>query len=299
MKIFITGGTGFVGRHLAAAFLEKDHEVTAVGSSPKAMPELDRRVRYLVADTSKSGPWQEEVEAADIVINLAGRTIFHLWTKPYKKQIRDSRVLTTRHLVEALPSNSRVRLISAPAAGFYGNKADKILTEEESAGDDFLAEVCGNWESEALKATKKGAKVVIARFGVVIGKNGGAVSQMLWPYRFFIGGPIGAGNQWFPWIHISDLMAAVFHIIHNDHAKTVYNLTSPNPVQNSNLAKTIGQLLRRPSFLKVPSFFLRTFLGEFGSVLLFSQRAVPNRLISENFEFQYPEIENAILEVIR
>ena len=166
-------------------------------------------VRFIQADTTESGPWQEALHGVEVVINLTGKNIFHLWSKKYKKKIYDSRILTTRNIVNALPEGNSVTLISTSAAGYYGSCGDEVLDENKGAGSDFLARVCIDWEKEAFLARKKGIRVACARVGVVFGKNGGALSKMIPAYRMFVGGPLGDGQHWFPWIQIDDLVNAV------------------------------------------------------------------------------------------
>jgi uncharacterized protein len=298
MNVFITGGGGFVGGHLIPPMLERGWKVVTVGSSTRRPTALDERVTYLTADTTRDGDWQASVAQAEVVINLAGRSIFHWWSNAYKRQIYDSRILTTRNLVKALSSDRSATLINASAVGFYGDRADEILTEEQEPGKDFLATVCQDWESEAQKAVGKGTRVVVTRFGVVLGGNGGAIGMMALPYRFMVGGPLGSGRQWFPWVHITDLVSGILVLIERSSSNGVYNLTSPHPVQNRALAKTIGRVLRRPSLFRVPAWVLNLTLREFGSLLLYSQRAIPERLMADGFEFRYPDFEPALRQVL-
>lgn len=287
-----------MGKSLSLALLEDDHEVIAVGSSVKESMFDHPRFKQIVADTTSSGHWQEELREVEVVINLAGKTIFHLWSKKYKQQIHDSRIYTTKHLVEALPQNREIMFLSASAAGYYGDRADHILNESEPQGEDFLGRLCRDWEAEAQKAGKKKVRVLVARFGVVIGKDGGAMSKMFPAYRFWLGGPLGDGKQWFPWIHIDDLVAAVKFMIKSKDIQGVFNFCSPIPVRNRDLARTIGDILHKPSSLRIPAFFLRTFLGEFGTFLLFSQRAVPDNLLKQGFEFKFPDFRKAISDIL-
>ncbi|MFO7666311.1 MAG: NAD-dependent epimerase/dehydratase family protein [Desulfobacterales bacterium] len=191
MKIFITGGTGFIGSHLSASLLKKGHFVFAVGGREAGKTSSNPNFKYISADTTKKGPWQDELKDIDAVINLAGRSIFNRWNEKYKKSIYESRILTTRNLVEALPSGKNITLCSTSAAGYYGDRGEDILTESEPSGTDFLAKVCRDWEEEAFKAKDKGVRVVAMRFGVVLGRDGGALEKMILPIRFFVGGPIG------------------------------------------------------------------------------------------------------------
>jgi uncharacterized protein (TIGR01777 family) len=298
MKIFITGGMGFVGSYLSARLLELGHEVTATGTRPTQKTVSHKNFNYIQADTAKSGKWQEALKDTDAVINLAGRTIFHFWTENYKKQIYDSRVLTTRNLVEALPENKNILLCTTSAAGYYGDRGDDILTEKESCGGDFLANVCRDWETEAFRAEEKGVRVAAMRFGVVLGKNGGAMKQMIPAFQFFVGGPLGTGQQWFPWIHLNDLISAILFVMENQDVKGPLNFTAPKPVRNRDLAKTLGQILKRPAFMPVPAFLIRLFLGEFGTSILFSQRAVPEKLSGYGFQFNYPDIRTAVRNIV-
>jgi len=298
MKALITGGSGFVGRNLATALLQNGYEVTIVGSAQKPKPEIPARIRYIAADTSLTGPWQKEVATYDVIINLTGRSIFHLWTKKYKQQIYDSRIQTTRNLVEAMSPESSATFLSTSAVGYYGERGDDILNETEPVGSGFLAEVCRDWEDEAFKAEKKGARTIVMRFGVVMGGNGGAMGMMLLPYRFLMGGPMGSGKQWFSWIHIDDLVAAFLFAIENKSARGVFNLCAPIPIRNVDMAKKIGSALKRPSFMKVPGFALKLVLGEYGSTLLNSQRALPDNFQKMGFEFKYPKFSLAIESIL-
>lgn len=298
MKIFITGGTGFIGGRLSEFFLSQGHQVVAVGTRLDQHLINHKNFRYLSANTTQTGRWQEELKDVDAAVNLAGRSIFKRWNKSYKKQIYDSRILTTRNLVNALPTDKRVALISASAVGYYGNRGDDILGENEFNGNDFLAKVSKDWEEEAFHAETKGIKVVAARFGVVLGTNGGAMEKMVPAFRLFVGGPIGDGMQWFPWIHIDDLLSAMMFVLKESDIRGPINFCAPNPVKNRDLAKTLGKVLTRPSFMPAPGFMVRLSLGEFGDTLLSSQRAVPEKLLSFGFKFNYPDIERAIEHIV-
>jgi len=299
MKIFISGGTGFVGTNLARYFLAKGHNVIASGTSSAHTNISHENFRYISADTAEKGPWQDSLKDVDALINLAGRSIFNRWSERYKKQIYNSRILTTHNLVEAMPDDKEVVLCSTSAVGYYGDRAEEILNEEALPGDDFLAKVSIDWEKEALLAEKKGARVAVMRFGVVLGKNGGALAKMIPAFKSFAGGPIGSGKQWFPWIHLEDLISAVMFIIENQDIKGPVNFCAPNPVRNRDFAKALGRILGRPSFMKVPSFMIRTLMGEMGTIVMSSQRVIPDRLLKNGFEFQYPDVEKALDNLIK
>lgn len=298
MKIFVSGGMGFVGRHLIVRLLAEGHEVIATGSRPSQQTITHAAFRYISADTTKEGAWQNKLADIDAVINLAGRPVFKFWTKGYKQSIYDSRILTTRNLVNALPQGREIVLISTSAAGYYGDRGDDRLPETEPPGDDFLARVCRDWEKEARLAEKKGARVVIARFGVVLGKNGGALAQMIPPFKFFLGGPLGNGRQWFPWITLDDLVSALIFLINTKNCTGPYNFCAPEAVRYRDFAKTLARALKRPAFMPAPAFILRMVLREFGASILCSQRAVPIELQKQGFKFQYPEITKALRSII-
>jgi uncharacterized protein len=299
MKIFISGGTGFVGTTLVRYLLDIGHSVIATGSSSTHESVDHENFLFISADTTKKGPWQDSLNNIDALINLAGRTIFNRWSERYKKEIYNSRILTTRNLVEAIPDNKEVVLCSTSAVGYYGDRGEKILKEDAVSGNDFLATVSMEWEKEAFLAEEKGARVAIMRFGVVLGKNGGALAKMIPAFKSFAGGPVGSGDQWFPWIHMHDLISAVVFIIENQGMKGPVNFCAPNPVRNRDFAKALGKVLGRPSFIRTPSFMIRTLMGEMGTALLGSQRVVPDKLLKNGFEFQYPDVEKALRNLVK
>jgi hypothetical protein len=294
MNILITGSSGFVGSRLIDFLVNKGHQITAVDAMPATRVFENDSVRFIQADTTGSGLWQEALHHVEGVINLTGKNIFHLWSKKYKQKIYDSRILTTRNIVNALPEGKSVTLISTSAAGYYGSCGDEVLDENKGAGSDFLARVCVDWENEAFLARKKGIRVACARFGVVLGKNGGALSKMIPAYRMFVGGPLGDGQHWFPWIQIDDLVSALDFVIHRDDIEGPVNFTSPNPVQNNGFSQALASVLKRPAFFRTPALMLRLAAGELGDLLLNSQRAVPSTLLSAGFAFRYPDLHEAL-----
>jgi len=298
MKVFITGGTGFVGRCLSHLLLNKGHQVIATGTRPAPAGIRSEKFHYIRADTTQKGDWQASLKNMDAVVNLAGRSVFSFWTKRYKKLIYDSRILTTRNLVESLPENKDIIFCSTSATGYYGNRGDDILTEDDPGGNDFLAEVCRDWEAEAFRAEKKGIRVVAMRLGVVLGKDGGAMRKMVPAFRFFMGGPLGDGMQWFPWIHLDDLSDAILFILENPDVRGPVHLISPDSVRNRDFARILGQVLKRPAFMPSPAFMVRLLLGEFGASVLSSQRAVPDKLSGCGFCFRYPDLEKALRNII-
>jgi len=300
MKIFITGGTGFVGRHLVSRFIGEGHTVTVLSRSEKGSGRLPGGTSIVLGDPTEAGAWQDSVKGQDCIINLAGTSLFSRWTPEAKKLIRESRISTTRNIVDAIePSEGKdVALFSTSAVGYYGFHGDEELEEESPPGDDFLARVAVEWENEALRAEERGTRVVITRFGIVLGEKGGALGQMISIFRKYLGGPLGSGKQWFSWIHMGDLVGAfVFLMAHREISGPV-NLTSPTPIRNEELAKALGKVMHRPSFLPAPGFMLKLLLGEFGSVLLEGQRVIPRKLLDSGYAFIYPEIEGALQSLI-
>lgn len=298
MKILITGGTGFVGAALTAMLLEQGHEVTAIGSRPSCRLPAHERFTYLAADTTRPGEWQQAVPQQDGLVNLAGRTVFNLWTTAYKAKIRDSRVLTTRNLVAALPEQCDTVLISASAAGYYGNGGEAEMIESGSPGNDFLAQVCKDWEAGAMQAAAKGARVAITRFGVILGRGGGAIATMKTPFQLALGGPIGSGRQWFPWIHLDDVLAAIVYILQGETLQGVFNFAAPGQVRQKEFAKKMGEVLNRPALMPAPGFLMKVVLGEFGSSLLQGQKVQPKALLEGGYVFFHPELQPALEDIL-
>ena len=300
MKVLMTGGTGFVGTQLTSRLLREGHEVTILTRPQKGTESRTPSVSYLQSDPTQKGNWQSAINDHDVILNLAGASIFSRWTEETKKAIRESRILTTRNLVEGIdPRRAKsMTLFSTSAVGYYGFHGDEELTEDSSPGDDFLARMAVEWETEALKAREKGVRVVITRFGIVLGKGGGALSQMIPLFRKFIGGPIGSGRQWFSWVHMEDLTEAFVFLMRRPEVSGPVNLCSPNPVKNRDLAKALGKALKRPSVIPAPGFMIKLVLGEFGSVILEGQRVIPKRLLENRFVFNYPGVDKALENIV-
>ncbi len=221
------------------------------------------------------------------------------YRKSYKQQIYDSRILTNRYLVEALPSTSQTNLVSTSAVGYYGDCGDTELTEASSPGRDYLADVAKAWEAEANAAEAKGARVVIARFGIVLGADGGAFAKMLPAFKSFVGGPLGNGKQWFPWIHIQDMVAALWFLGAGTELSGPFNLCAPYPVRNSAMAAALGKVLDRPAGMPAPAFMLKMMMGELAGVLLASQRTLPSNLLESGFQFRFPKIDAALENLVQ
>ena len=257
-------------------------------------PECDEVVE---GDPACWGPWWKEVRRCDAAVNLAGEPIHGRWTPDKKARIRDSRVLTTRNLVDAVPLDRPFTLFSASAVGVYGDAGERELAETAPPGRDFLARVATEWEKEALRARERGVRVVIGRFGVVLGP-GGALSRMEELARRGLAGPLGSGRQWVSWIHREDAVRAVRFLLERDDLEGVFNLAAPEPVRQAEFVRTAAQLAGRPTGAPVPAFAVRLALGEAAGVVLSSQRMVPRRLLEAGFGFRFPELRPALEEAL-
>lgn len=301
MNIFITGGTGFVGASLCRSLIKAGHHVTVLSRSARSAETLPRGTRHTIGDPGQPGPWQEEAAACQGFINLAGASIFGRWDDNYKKLLRSSRIETTKHLVAAIASresNSPAVLVSASAVGYYGFQGDEELDESSPPGDDFLAQLCLDWEAEAIRAGEAGARVVITRFGIVLGAGGGALGQMLPIFKMGLGGRLGSGKQWFSWIHQADLVRAILYSLDDPSLSGPVNCTAPQPKTNQDLTKILGKVLSKPTFFPAPAFAVKLMLGEFGSVLLEGQRVLPKKLEKAGFSFLYPRLQQALEDLL-
>ncbi len=302
MKIFVTGGTGFVGTTLTRRLTQEGHQVTILTRALGERKTLPQGASYLEGDPMEQGPWQKAVPEHEVVINLAGASIFRRWTDSAKELIRESRIITTQHLVEALSGRKdrETLLLSTSAVGYYASShEDEELDEESPPGDDFLASLAQEWESMALTAEKFGAKVALLRFGIVLGKHGGALKQMAPIFNVYLGSPLGSGQQWFSWIHEEDLARIYLYLIEKGNVSGPINCTAPNPIRNKDLTRALGEALGKPTFMPaVPGFILRMIMGEFGSVLLEGQRVLPRKLLDAGFQFSFPKIRKALHDLL-
>ncbi|HXX79983.1 MAG TPA: TIGR01777 family oxidoreductase [Thermodesulfovibrionales bacterium] len=284
MNIHMSGATGFIGSHLSRTFADRGWKVIPL-----------RREDLKLGDDD----FLKKMEAADVVVNLAGASVAERWTEEYKKVMYSSRVDTTRKIVNALGKMVRKPglFISTSAVGIYDTEGEH--TEEDAHyANDFLGKLALDWERAALKAGELGVRTVIFRFGVVLGIEGGALKKMLIPFRMGLGGVIGHGKQPFSWVHIEDLIRAYTTVIENDTYHGIYNLTSPYPITNADLTKALGHALHKPAFVHVPAFAFRLQLGEGARVLLEGQRVLPRRLLESGFTFKFTEIETALEDLV-
>ena len=298
MKIVVAGGTGFMGEPLVRRLVARRDDVTVLTRNPDKV-EAGRGVRW---DGRTQGVWSADAASADVVINLAGENIGEgRWTQERKKRLVDSRLNATHAIVEALkrdPSRKRT-MINASAIGFYGDRGDETLDESSPRGDSFLADLVDRWETAARDAEPL-ARLVIVRFGVVLGPDGGALKQMLLPFKLGAGGPIGNGRQWMSWVDREDALRVVEWAIDNERARGIYNATAPEPVRNRDFARALGRALHRPAILPAPAFALRLAFGEMAEELLLAgQRVLPKRTTGDGFMFERATLESSLAAVIR
>lgn len=299
MKVFLTGGTGFVGTFLSRELALKGHDLTILTRRKEPPPAPHSRIRFLTGDPKEEGPWMAQVAEHDWIINLAGASIFTRWTDQAKQAIYDSRVSTTRNLVAALAAGDRRQLFcSTSAPGYYGPRGEEELTEDSPPGQDFLARLARDWEGEALKAQDLGIRTVVTRFGIVLGPEGGMLQQLAPLFRKFLGGPVGSGQQWLSWIHQQDLVRAFLFLPERTDLVGPVNFTAPTPVRNRDFAKALGRALHRPAVLPVPAFALRLVLGEFAEVALTGQKILPAKLLAAGFPFLFPTIDQALKHLL-
>ena len=302
MKIFITGGTGFVGTILTQELVMQGHEVTVLTRSINNKDQvLPKGASFLEGDPTRAGSWQENVAGHEAIINLAGHSIFKRWNYKTKKAIRDSRVLTTQNLVDALSvrKGKETVLLSTSAVGYYGFCGDEDLYEGNPGGNDFLASITREWEAAALEAERHGIRVLLCRFGIVLGSRGGALNQMVPLFKKGLGSPLGSGKQWFSWIHEQDLVNVYLFLLEQKNISGPINCTAPQPVRNREFTKALGKALGRPTFMPaVPGFVIKLKMGEFGSVLLNGQKVLPKRLLDMGFSFQFSNIDEALGDLL-
>ena len=305
-RVLISGASGLIGAALIAALEKRGDQVSQL---VRREPRNAHQLRW---DPMQAIPPQL-VSGFDAVVHLSGETVAGRWTESKKRRIRDSRVISTRNLANALAAaeNPPLTFLCASAIGYYGNRGDELLTEESASGQGFLAELSREWEQSTDLAAQAGIRVANLRLGIVLSRHGGAMKQMLLPFRLGLGGRIGSGRQWFSWIHIDDLVAAVLHImdlgappsqggLSPGQISGAVNMVAPNPVTNSEFTKALAKMLKRPALFPVPPTALQLLFGEFANEgLLSSARVVPQKLAEHGFAFRYPELNAALKHLLR
>jgi uncharacterized protein (TIGR01777 family) len=300
MRFFLIGGTGFVGIPLIRHLLKSGHTVTALARSASKAENLPPGTLPILGDPMETGSWQERAAESDVIVNMVGKPIMTRWTGKAREEIMSSRIRSTRMAVEAIPRDraSGMTLINANAVGYYDGAGDTFVAENGPAGKGFLAEVARAWQAEAEDGTKKGARVVIARLGAIVGRGGGVLAQMLPPFQLGIGGRLGSGRQWFSWMHLHDLCRAMLFVAGRQDISGPVNMCSPNPVTNRELTRTLSRILGRPAILPVPGFVLRLAIGGAAEIALDGQRIVPAVLEKAGFAFDFPTLEETLVDLL-
>lgn len=301
-EIVITGATGLIGSHLTELLIERGDKITILTRSKKNVdPAIAGKIEVIEWEGNGSQLQPGLFEGKDAVIHLAGAGIADKrWTDEYKDIIYKSRIASTAAIVEAIGEAGEKPdvFICGSAVGIYGDCGDDAITENHPAASGFLAEVCSDWEEEAAKIEKFNVRRVSLRTGVVLSTKGGALKKMLLPFKLFVGGPLGSGKQWFPWIHIDDMAQAILFALDNKQLRGAVNMTAPDPVRMKTFAKVMGKLLKRPSFFPVPAFVLKIILGKAAEATLASQRVIPQKLIDSGFNFSFPLVKDALKNLL-
>lgn len=291
--ILVTGGTGFIGQRLCPELIAKGYTLTVLSRQSEA----DVKARCGRVDVIGQLQQIPGIPQIDAVINLAGEGIAEgRWTDKRKQELRDSRIALTREMIDQIMTRDQKPqvFVSGSAVGYYGSHGGEPLNEDAPAKDEFTHHLCADWEAEALRAGQWDARVAISRTGVVLGPDGGVLGRMLLPFKLGLGGRLGDGQQYMPWIHREDVVRALIWMLESEYASGPYNVVSPHPVRNIDFTRALGRVLKRPTLIPVPAFALRTGLGEMSTLLLDGQRAMPEKLHRAGFEFSYPELEHAL-----
>jgi len=301
MRVLVTGATGLIGKNLCQTLAGQGHEIYILSRHPESA-KITGMTRAFAWDAGIGPPPQEAFSGVDAVINLAGEPIAgSRWTDEQKRRIRDSRVKGTRNLVDGIiksPDRPKV-LINGSAVGFYGNRGDEQLDEKSTPGKGFLPEICIEWEREAERAREYGMRVVLLRTGVVLDENGGALEKMLLPFKLGLGARLGDGKQWFPWIHLDDIVGIIRHALLNESISGPVNGAAPGIVNNIEFTNELAAVLHRPTFLPVPEFVLQILMGEMAEVVLNSQRVIPGIALNTGYSFKYPDLKAALESLLK
>jgi len=297
MKYYILGGTGFIGNYLISFLLDQGAEVTALVRDESRIKARSQNLKLIKGDPMKKGTWQETLHESEIIINLVGFPVMTKWTEKNKQLILSSRVDSTNNVVEAMKHTEPRTFICANAVGYYGPRGDEQVDEQSGPGTDFLARVSVQWQESAQAAEKLGHRVIISRFPAVLGQGGGAMAKMLPVFRLGLGGKLSSGRQWFPWIHIFDLVRALHFLSLKNEIHGPVNICAPQQITNADFTRAMSKVLGRPALFRVPGLALKLIYGEVGQMLLTGQRCVPGILQKAGFEFKFPEIEMALADI--
>ena len=301
MKCFFTGGTGFIGTMLVSRLLGEGHEITLLVQPGRKVTNTRHHLTIIEGNPLEPGGWQEHLSRHQLIVNLAGTSLFQRWSSRTKHAIYASRILTTRNIVAALAKSSGEvkHLFSASGIGYYGCRPNEPLNEESPPGDSFLARVAAGWEAEAEKAKLFGVRVVLCRFGIVLGQGGGALKRTIALFKLHLGGRWGSGEQWFSWIHERDVIDSFLFLLAHREIDGPVNFTAPNPVRNRDMARIVGEVLGTKSIIgSVPSSLIRGLLGEFSEVFLKGQKVIPRKLLEQGFRFTFPTLEEGLSHLV-
>lgn len=307
MRVLVTGGTGLIGARLLRQLHERQHSVLILTRRPaEAQTRLGAFGTIVEGDPMQEGAWMDAIHDCDAVIHLAGENVFaKRWNESFKKLLYDSRIRSTENVVKALAKNPQTAtgnprvLVNASAVGYYGPTTDQELTEDAPPGNDFLAHICVDWEKAALAGERLGLRVAVVRVGVVLDTEGGAMAKLLTPFKMGVGGKIGSGRQWMPWIHRDDMVGLFVLGLENATATGPINGTAPNPVTNYDFTKAVGRALHRPTIFPTPAFMLRLMLGEVATIVATGQRVLPQRALALGYQFKFPTIDAALADLIK
>ncbi|CAA0816781.1 Epimerase family protein SDR39U1 homolog-chloroplastic [Striga hermonthica] len=301
MIVSITGATGFIGKRLVQRLHADNHIVRVLTRSRSKAQSIFPVTEYPGIVIAEESDWKNCIQGSTAVVNLAGLPISSRWSSEIKKEIKESRIRATSKVVDLINgSQGELRpkvLISATAVGYYGTSETRVFDEQSPSGNDYLAEVCREWESTALRVDKD-VRLTLIRIGVVLGKDGGALAKMIPLFMMFAGGPLGSGKQWFSWIHVDDLVSLISEALRNPSYKGVINGTAPNPVRLSEMCDHLGSVLGRPSWLPVPDIALKAVLGEGACVVLDGQKVLPTKAKKLGFSFKYPYVKDALRSIV-
>jgi uncharacterized protein len=306
MRVFVTGGTGLIGGRLIERLLARGDKPVVLSRRPEVVRDRwQQRCDVVAGDPVQAGEWMQAIHGADAVVHLAGENIFgHRWTTAFKGQLRASRLQGTANIVRVLSEQPRRAdgsakvLVSGSAIGYYGPCGDQLLDENAPAGDDFLARLCVEWEQATQLAADAGVRVACVRTGIVLDRDGGALKQMLLPFRLCMGGRVGSGRQYMSWIHNDDVSGLILLALDHAQAQGPINTTAPQPVTNHEFARELGHVIHRPSFIPTPGFALRVMLGESAYVITTGQRVVPRRAQELGYTFRFPELQGALRDLL-
>jgi uncharacterized protein (TIGR01777 family) len=303
MRVIITGATGFIGRALSKELAGSGYDVAALSRSlDRGREVLGQDVTVVGWDGQSAEGWAQYAERARAIVNLAGENISAgRWTDARKREILQSRLNAGKAVTEAvtLARNKPAVVIQSSGIGYYGSAGDEVVDESSRPGGGFLSRVAEEWEVSTEGVEAMGTRQIVIRTGVVLGKDGGALPRLLTPFRLFVGGPLGSGKQWFPWIHLDDEIGAIRFLIERDDLRGAFNLVAPAPRTMRDFCRTLGRVMKKPSWFKVPALMLRLLFGEMAKeVLLSGQRAVPKRLLEAGFDFKFADVESALRDIL-